>query len=108
MNRDHGHSSWIPRSLVPHGRLRPWPRTLAFNCAAWCALECCFEVGQLESLGSRIAAALPEWTGRVPVSDVARNYFISGTFDLRDIVACLLAAFIAYLVVRKIYQGAEP
>lgn len=97
----------ISMILVTAAVLRPWPRTLAFNCAAWCALECGFELGQTESLGSRIVAALPEWTGRAPVLEAADDYFISGTFDYGDIAACLLAAFIAYFVVRKIYQGAE-
>ena len=94
--------------LVTAAVLRPWPRTVALNCIAWCVLECCFELGQIDAVAARLAAAMPEWTGGLPVLGVAGDYFTDGTFDPLDIVACLLAAFIAYFVIRRIYQGAEP
>jgi hypothetical protein len=98
----------IAMVLVTAAVLRPWPGSLPFNCAAWLTIECAFEICQAAPLDERVAAALPEWFGHVAVLDGAGDFFVVGTFDYLDIVAIGLGVFIAYLVVRKISQGAEP
>lgn len=94
--------------LVTAAILWPWPRSLPFNCLAWLAIECAFELGQATPVDGRIAAALPEWFASVPVADTVGDYFLSGTFDYMDVGAIGIGAFIAYLVVRIINLGREP
>lgn len=94
--------------LVTAAVLWPWPGSLPANCAGWMAVEWVFEVGQASPIDQGIAAALPGWFEQVPLLDAAGDYFLSGTFDLLDLLASLLGAFLAYLIVHRIYQGAEP
>ena len=88
--------------------LWPWPRSLPAVCIAWMAIESAFELGQLQPLGERIAAALPAWIDGIPLLEAAPIYFASGTFDVLDILSIGLGAVTACLIARYLREGGLP
>jgi hypothetical protein len=91
--------------LITAAVLWPWPRLLPGICAAWVFIESLFEVGQLATQDSHIAAAVPAWFDGVPVLEVTADYFIRGTYDPLDLVSIGIGAVIAYAVICIIQQG---
>jgi hypothetical protein len=74
------------------GRRRAWAAP-----AFWAAVNVVFELGQHAYMRARFAA-LPEldhW-----LLERARSYFVSGTFDVADIVAACVGALTACAVIR--------
>ena len=91
--------------LITAAVLRPWPRWLPTICAAWFAVECLFELGQMAPLNVRIAAAMPLWFDGVPVLRNTADYFTHGTFDPLDILSIGIGTVIAYPIARSILKG---
>lgn len=91
--------------LITAAVLRPWPGLLPAICAAWFAIECMFELGQLAPFDSRIAAAVPPWFDSVPVLQNTADYFTHGTFDPLDILSIGIGTVIAYPIARRLLQG---
>lgn len=91
--------------LITAAVLRPWPRLLPAICAAWFAIECLFELGQMAPFDAHIAAALPSWFDSVPVLRITADYFTRGTYDPLDILSIGLGTVIAYPIVRAFLRG---
>jgi len=91
--------------LITAAVLRPWPRLLPAICATWFVIECLFELGQLATVGGRVAAILPAWFDDMPVLEITTNYFILGTFDVLDVASIGFGTVIAYPIVRCIQRG---
>jgi hypothetical protein len=75
-------------------------RSAAAITVAWCATDVLFELAQHPLLAPRIAAALPDWIGGIPLLDNIGPYFLRGTFDPADIAAIVVGAAFAYLTIR--------
>jgi hypothetical protein len=71
-------------------------------CAAWCAVNVAFEVGQHPSINTQLAAALHDAFGSSPPARALANYFVLGTFDRGDIVAAVLGALAAAALLRVV------
>ena len=91
--------------LITAAILRPWPRLLPAICAAWFAIDCLFELGQMPPFDGRIAAIVPSWFDSVPVLQVTADYFTLGTYDPLDILSIGLGTVIAYPIVRILLRG---
>ena len=91
--------------LITAAVFRPWLRLLPAICAAWFAIECLFELGQMAPFDSRIAAAVPSWFDSVPVLRITADYFTRGTYDPLDILSIGLGTVIAYPIVRTFLRG---
>lgn len=67
-------------------------------CAAWCAVNVVFELGQHPQISRPLASALRAALGPGPVTRLLAHYFQRGTFDVGDIVATILGALAATAV----------
>ena len=93
--------------LITAAVLRPWPRWLPTICAAWFAIECLFELGEMAPFSERIAATVPLWFDGVPVLQNTADYFTHGTFDPLDILSIGIGTVIAYPLARKVLRGEQ-
>jgi hypothetical protein len=73
-------------------------------CAAWCAVNVAFEMGQHPRVNAPLAEALQGSFGPTLLTRPLANYFLRGSFDVGDIAAAtagaLAAAGVLYLVHR--------
>jgi len=73
-------------------------------CAAWCAVNVAFEVGQHPQVNAPLAEALQGSFGPTLLTRPLANYFLRGSFDVGDIAAAtagaLAAAGVLYLIHR--------
>jgi hypothetical protein len=76
-----------PRSAPPYG-----------ICAAWCAIDIAFEIGQHPMLARPLAALLINHADVIPAARSLANYFVRGTFDVSDMLATVLGALAAAAV----------
>ena len=70
-------------------------------CLGWLSVNVAFEVGQHPKLAASIADAVPDWFTHVPILNQTAQYFLSGTFDLLDLLFATLGAVTAYLLILK-------
>jgi hypothetical protein len=84
-------------SLMTAGLLGPGRKGTLLICLMWFSIDTAFEIGQ--GFKTISLAIIPEWikVHPVPMADL-QEYFRCGTFDIRDIVACLLGALAAFWV----------
>ena len=78
-----------------------WPPGAARRygaCAAWCAINVAFEVGQHPAFKGTWAQALHTGAGETRPVRALLDYFLHGTFDPRDLAATLLGALAAAAV----------
>lgn len=68
-------------------------------CLSWVTLDCLFEIAQLNQIAQWIGSHTPTWFSGIPFLDNTGNYFLSGTFDVLDILSIAMGAFAAYLTV---------
>ena len=73
-------------------------------CMAWFTLDGLLEVAQSDSIARWIAAHIPHWFSGLPFLENTASYFLSGTFDARDLLSIIAGSISAYLTVR-IMQG---
>ena len=70
-------------------------------CLGWFLVDATFEMGQHPQVASGLSSLIPPWFEHLPVLDRTAGYFVYGTFDPLDLVAAALAAWAAYLVIRR-------
>ena len=76
-------------------------------CAAWCAVNLLFELGQHAAIREPLAAALLDLPGRTPPVRWLASYFLHGTFDVGDLIAALLGALAAAVVLHLVQPQPE-
>ena len=96
---------WLPSlahvvgfSLLSAALLPLSARTTA--CVAWCSVDVAFEVGQHAQITPMLSAWLTQsWVAK-PAADALDLYFTRGTFDTRDLLACLAGAVLAVAILQ--------
>jgi hypothetical protein len=77
-------------------------RYVGLMCASWFMAEVSFEVAQTDSVAFRIADILPDWFARLPILENISSHFLTGRFDVMDVLflmfGCATAYAIGYLV----------
>jgi len=93
---------WLPSfvhpfafSLLAAAALPPRMARRYGACAAWCAVNVLFEIGQHPQVSAPLAHALQRWFGTTWPTRALANYFLRGTFDVGDILAAMLGALAA-------------
>jgi len=76
-----------------------------FACIAWFTIDSLFEVGQIDSIAQWILLHTPDWFSGIPFLENTTDYFLSGTFDVLDLVSIAIGAIAAYLTVVFILEG---
>jgi hypothetical protein len=74
-------------------------RSVLVICVFWLVIDTAFEVAQLTVVAQQISAFIPDWFGAIPVLDNTSRYFLSGTFDVLDIISIATGALAAYLTI---------
>ena len=74
-------------------------RSVLVICVFWLVIDVAFEVAQLTVVAQQIPAFIPDWFGAIPVLDNTSRYFLSGTFDVLDIISIAAGALAAYLTI---------
>jgi len=77
----------------------PTSSKLIFICISWFSIESLFEFGQISSVALWIADHVPNWFANIPILNNTSAYFISGTFDIRDVVSIAAGVVVAYVFV---------
>jgi len=72
------------------------PRDLLWICLAWLFIAWGFEIGQ--NYPGAIVPYIPDWFENFLFLENFESYFISGTFDIYDLVAAGAGAAVAYAV----------
>lgn len=70
-------------------------------CLGWLSVNVAFELGQHPKFATSVANAVPGWFRHIPILNQTPTYFLSGTFDLLDLLFATLGALTAYLVIVK-------
>lgn len=68
-------------------------------CLIWLAVDSAFEVGQHPQIAERLVQFIPAWFEGLPILGQADAYFLSGTFDTRDLISIAVGAAAAYLTI---------
>ena len=68
-------------------------------CLAWFAVDSLFEVAQLNPIAQWIGSHIPIWFSGIPFLDNTADYFLSGTFDMLDLLSIATGALAAYLTI---------
>lgn len=74
-------------------------RAALLACPIWFGIDSAFEVGQHPQIAGRLAQFIPAWFERLPILGHADTYFLSGTFDARDLISIAVGATAAYLTI---------
>lgn len=97
-----GAGGWLPSfvhplsfSLMCAAVSRPRARPAYAICAFWGLLNAVFECGQHPLVAMSIAAWLTNVAGGFAPARVLGQYFVRGTFDLGDLIACIAGAIVA-------------
>ena len=86
-------------SLLSAGLIACGKRGCLIVCGIWLGVNLLFELGQYYA--STAANLVPRWFDGVFLFDHVRTYFLGGTFDPLDLLACLAGAASAYGVTAK-------
>jgi hypothetical protein len=122
--RDAAHAQWIPAvpalaGTLSFGTAGAWLPSLVHvlgfglltaalvpasvrtaTCAAWCAVDRAFELGQHSQMAPLLSGWLLQLPVSVPGADALGRYFSRGTFDPRDLLACVAGAVLAAAILR--------
>ena len=74
-------------------------RSAVIICVAWLVIDIAFELAQLPVVAQALTEFIPGWFSGIPVLENVSNYFLSGTFDVLDIVSIAAGALTAYLTI---------
>ena len=74
-------------------------RSALVICLFWLVIDIAFELGQLTAVARQISAFIPAWFGAIPVLENTSRYFLSGTFDVLDVISIAAGALAAYLTI---------
>jgi len=69
-------------------------------CLAWFTLDSLFEVAQIATSARWIAQHTPDWFSGIPFLENTANYFLSGTFDVLDLLSIAAGTIAAYITIR--------
>ena len=104
---------WLPSgvhtfafSLFTAAVLRPGAAPRRVACAAWCAVNLAFEIGQHAAFKPHWAAAQHTVAGASPIARPVLRYLMAGTFDAGDVAAILLGALAASLLLQFVNHKA--
>jgi len=105
---------WLPSfvhpfafSLFTAAALPPRSAWRNGACAAWCAVNIAFEVGQHPNVSVRLAEGLLDSFGPSSRTRTLADYFLRGTFDVGDIVATVVGAVLAAGVLGLVQHDSE-
>ena len=76
------------------------PAWRAVSCLGWLSTNAAFEVGQHPRAAEGFAMLLPSSLEQAPLVDALVQYFVSGTFDVGDLVSICVGAAAAYALLR--------
>lgn len=68
-------------------------------CLAWLTVDSVFEVAQAVPFAQWLAVHMPAEFSGIPFLENTANYFLTGTFDVLDLVSIVMGAVAAYLTV---------
>ena len=68
-------------------------------CLAWFAIDSLFELAQLNPIAQWIGSHTPMGFSGIPFLDNTADYFLSGTFDMLDLLSIATGALAAYLTI---------
>jgi hypothetical protein len=74
-------------------------RGALFICISWFLVDVSFELGQ--KFNGWVLKLIPGWFAGIPYLENTKNYFLSGTFDLLDLLAIFIGTITAYGVLLK-------
>ena len=94
--------SLFTAAVVPHV-LRP----AYWACALWGGVNVGFEIGQHPAVSAPLAAALRATFGSQPPAEWLANYFVRGSFDVRDLAAAVAGSVVAALALRCMHRPLE-
>jgi hypothetical protein len=97
-------------SLIAMGLISRTKKSRLLICVIFFCMNMLFEIGQ--KYGSHIGEYIPNWFNEMFLIENTKNYFVSGTFAIADLVAIFLgstlAFFVAELTLRKEERTNEP
>jgi len=82
-------------SLLGGGR-----RSAVLICLFWLFIETVFETAQHPLISGWLVPRIPHWFENIALLDNTRGFLTRSTFDLLDIVAAVIAALLAYVIIR--------
>ena len=68
-------------------------------CLFWFLTDSLFEVAQITTFAQWIAQHIPYWFHKIPFLENTTHYFLSGTFDILDILSITAGTLAAYLTI---------
>ncbi|HEY5622817.1 MAG TPA: hypothetical protein VIV14_03575 [Gammaproteobacteria bacterium] len=80
-------------------------RTTLLACVTWFGIDTAFEVGQHPQIAEPLVRMIPGWFEYLPILAQTDTYFLSGTFDDRDLISIAAGAATAYFVHTCIRAG---
>ena len=84
--------------------LNPSRTGLIFICLGWVAVELFFEIGQHPFFAQYLTEWIPAWFTDFPFLEVAKTYFLNGTFDPVDVLFILFGTAAALLTLHKVQR----
>jgi hypothetical protein len=76
-------------------------------CLTWFTIDSLFEIAQYNSIAQWIVSHQPSWFDGIPVLENVASYFLTGTFDVFDLISIVLGTFAAYCTIIPIIGGTE-
>lgn len=83
-------------------------RSCLLVCMTWFGIDSAFEIGQYPKISEQLVQIIPGWLEGLPILGQADAYFLSGTFDTRDLISIAVGAAAAYLVTAYIRPAGVP
>lgn len=68
-------------------------------CMTWFAVDTLFELGQIPAIARMISALVPDAFMGIPFLENTAGYFLTGTFDVLDLVSIAAGTVAAYLTI---------
>ena len=93
-------------SLITAGLLSCKKRGCLIVCIAWLFTNSVFELGQ--NFNGWVLKILPDFSSGIPILENVRGFFLSGAFDVHDLVAMLIGAMAAYVVLLVTMERGVP
>lgn len=94
--------------VVPY---RKYQRNILWVCIVWFVIESLFEIAQMDFIAHIIANWVPAGFNNIPFFENTSNYFVTGTFDVLDLLSIVAGTLTAYLTIMYLYRkefSSEP